>query len=165
MPVAIELSKTSSVERLPRGWREELEFMRRVSSRYSVYRSGTWCYLIDVQRNVIAVECPLSERKRLGMRVYHPEYTRTNMRYRGQGLALQLYRALVLEGVTLVSGDSQSEGSRKLWGKLAAARGVAVWARRGNTWSHCELDTVTGYADCDWDVYELSGTTLYAHAA
>lgn len=161
MPQAIQLSKQCAVEQLDADWRDTMQLMKRVNSTYSVYREGTWCYLIDVKRERVAVECPLSRRKRAGNTVYHPDYTKTHMRYRGQGLALLLYKTLLKLGVQLVSGDSQSVGSRKLWGKLCGTRGVTVWARSGSEWDTCARDPYTGYPDCEWDPYERN-TTLFA---
>ena len=161
MPTAIDLSKRATVERLPRDWRDELELVRKINSQYSVYREGTWCFLIDTTRNTVAVQCPLTRRRRMGTVCYHPEYTVTNMRYRGKGLAVQLYRELLRWGAVLVSGDQQSVGSQRLWGKLCADQQITVWAyNAAEGWDQCVQDE-EGIPDCSWAVYERP-TQLFA---
>lgn len=165
MPAPISLSKVTSVEKLDRDWREHLTFVRKVDKQYSVYRSSSetkpWFYLIDVQANKVAVECPLTRKRRANMYVYHPDFTATSMRYRGKGLALKLYTAMIKWGIVLMAGTSQSPGSQKLWAKLTKQRGIEVWGVSKGKWEECfACEAFDRVNTADFDPYETNCTVL-----
>ena len=62
---------------------------------------------------------------------WHVDMLRVDSRYKGQNLAVKLYRFLMRKmGITLKAGSSQSAGGRYVWNKLAKTRGVMVYAKK-----------------------------------
>ena len=165
MPSAIKLSRVTSVERLEKDWKDHLIFVSKLNKQYSVYRAGTaarpWFYLIDVQAEKVAVECPLTRKRRAGVIAYHPEFTKTHMRYRGKGLAVTLYNAMIKWGVVMMAGTCQSVGSQKLWAKLAGQRNIDVWAVKKDQWEECyPCDAMDRVNTDDFDPYDTNCTVL-----
>lgn len=167
MPVAIDLTKRVYLEKLTADMFDDLEFMGNIDKQYAVYRDVhstgrlQWIYVVDTKTNKLAVECPLTKRKRQGQVCYHPEYTKTDSRYRGRSLALRLYVFLIKAGLVLQAGDSQSAGSQKLWARLAKTAGIEVWSMRNKVWEECFTCEVTDRLDtlC-WDPYEVNCLTV-----
>jgi hypothetical protein len=165
MPHAIDLSRVTSVETLERDWRDYFKFVSKVDKQFSVYYTGNDArptfYLIDVCANKVAVECPLSRKRRAGMNVYHPDFTKCHMRYRGRGLAIKLYTAMLKWGVVMMAGTCQSEGSQKLWAKLCNQRGIEVWGFNKGQWEECFACEAMDRPDtADFDPYETNCTML-----
>jgi hypothetical protein len=168
MPVAIELTKRVYLEKLTEELYEDLEYFGQLDSRFYVYRDAVystarneWVYVVDTEKDKLAVECPLTKRKRQGTICYHPDYTKTDSRYRGKALALRLYAFLIKSGMTLQAGDSQSVGSQKLWAKLTQMKGIEVWSQRNKKWAECFVCDVTDRIDTmDWDPYEVNCLTI-----
>jgi len=165
----IDLGKRVYLDKLTEDRFDNLEYMGSLDGRYDVYRdlqfavsSYQWVHVIDNQRGKIAVDCPLRRRQRHGQQCWHPDYTRTDSRYRGQSLALRLYVFLLKQGIVLQAGDTQSEGSQKMWYKLCKTKGIEVWSvdYKGE-WLECYPCDASDRVDTSyWDPYERNCTTV-----
>jgi len=168
MPVAIDLTKRVYLEKLTDDMFNDLEYVGKIDKQFAVYRdtagfssSREWIYVVDTQKNKLAVECPLSKRRRQGTICYHPDFTKTDSHYRGRNLAFRLYAFLINSGVIMTAGDQQSTGSQKLWAKLAKAANVEVWSQRGKDWEECFVCDATDRLDThNWDPYEVNCLTI-----
>lgn len=168
MPVAIDLSKRVYLEKLTEDLFNDLEYIGKIDKQFAVYRDVAnttrmreWIYVVDTHKNKLAVECPLSRRKRQGTICYHPDFTKTDSRYRGRNLAFRLYVFLIKSGVIITAGDQQSTGSQKLWAKLAKAANIEVWSQRGKAWQECFVCEATDRLDTmEWDPYEVKCLTI-----
>jgi GNAT superfamily N-acetyltransferase len=73
---------------------------------------------------------------------------------RGKGVSMQLYDAILNDGVVLVSGKMQNIGARRLWVKLASNPAYVVWAH--DIMNLKRFDTVTveeNELDCSLKIY------------
>ena len=62
---------------------------------------------------------------------WHVDMIRVDSRYKGQNLAVKLYRFLMRKmDITLKAGSSQSAGGRYIWNKLAKTPGVVIYAKK-----------------------------------
>ena len=62
---------------------------------------------------------------------WHVDMLQVDSRYKGQNLAVKLYRYLMRKmSITMKAGSSQSAGGRYVWNKLAKTRGVVVYAKK-----------------------------------
>jgi hypothetical protein len=62
---------------------------------------------------------------------WHVDMLRVDSRYKGQNLAVKLYRFLMRKmGITMKAGSSQSAGGRYVWNKLSKTPGVVVYAKK-----------------------------------
>ena len=62
---------------------------------------------------------------------WHVDMLQVDSRYKGQNLAVKLYRFLMRKmSITMKAGSSQSAGGRYVWNKLAKTRGVVVYAKK-----------------------------------
>lgn len=167
---AIDLPKAVYLEKIYEEWDEDHTYMGTIGDGLGVYRYSTkgrqqWVYLVDEYSEQIVVECPLSKRLREDVICYHPDYTRTDSRYRGQELALKLYVFLISKGIIMQAGDQQSRGSQKLWYKLAKKRNIKVLTIRNGVWEECYPCDAAERVDCDsWDPYESNCITIAVKA-
>ena len=64
-------------------------------------------------------------------RAWHVDMLQVDSRYKGQNLAVKLYRFLMRKmDITLMAGSSQSPGGRYVWNKLAKSSDVMVYAKK-----------------------------------
>ena len=62
---------------------------------------------------------------------WHVDMLQVDSRYKGQNLAVKLYRFLMRKmAITMKAGSSQSAGGRYVWNKLAKAPGVVIYAKK-----------------------------------
>ena len=62
---------------------------------------------------------------------WHVDMLRVDSRYKGQNLAVKLYRFLMRKmDITLMAGTSQSAGGRAVWNKLAKSPSVVIYAKK-----------------------------------
>jgi hypothetical protein len=62
---------------------------------------------------------------------WHVDMLRVDSRYKGQNLAVKLYRFLMRKmDITMKAGSSQSVGGRYVWNKLAKTPGVVIYAKK-----------------------------------
>ena len=62
---------------------------------------------------------------------WHVDMLQVDSRYKGQNLAVKLYRFLMRKmDITLKAGSSQSAGGRYIWNKLAKTPGVVIYAKK-----------------------------------
>ena len=62
---------------------------------------------------------------------WHVDMIRVDSRYKGQNLAVKLYRFLMRKmDITMKAGSSQSVGGRYVWNKLAKTPGVVIYAKK-----------------------------------
>ena len=62
---------------------------------------------------------------------WHVDMLQVDSRYKGQNLAVKLYRFLMRKmALTMKAGSSQSAGGRYVWNKLAKAPGVVIYAKK-----------------------------------
>ena len=149
----IELPKRNYLEKVSDDWHSEHRYMGTLRGGYKVYsfikrkKNEEWVFVINPEGTQVVVDCPLTRRLRAGQECYHPDYTRTDSRYRGKNLALNLYIFLLKKGVILQAGEQQSRGSQKLWLKLAK--------QPNNTWNNCFPCNIENIIDTDsWHPYQ-----------
>ena len=64
-------------------------------------------------------------------RAWHVDLIQVDSRYKGNNLAVKIYRFLMRKmDITLMAGSSQSPGGRYVWNKLAKSSGVTVYAKK-----------------------------------
>ena len=64
-------------------------------------------------------------------RAWHVDMLQVDSRYKGNNLAVKIYRFLMRKmDITLMAGSSQSPGGRYVWNKLAKSSGVTVYAKK-----------------------------------
>ena len=64
-------------------------------------------------------------------RAWHVDLLQVDSRYKGNNLAVKIYRFLMRKmDITLMAGSSQSPGGRYVWNKLAKSSGVTVYAKK-----------------------------------
>ena len=62
---------------------------------------------------------------------WHVDMLQVDSRYKGQNLAVKLYRFLMRKmSITMKAGSTQSAGGRYVWNKLAKAPGVVIYAKK-----------------------------------
>ena len=62
---------------------------------------------------------------------WHVDMLQVDSRYKGQNLAVKLYRFLMRKmDITMKAGSSQSAGGRYVWNKLAKTPGVVIYAKK-----------------------------------
>ena len=62
---------------------------------------------------------------------WHVDMLQVDSRYKGQNLAVKLYRFLMRKmAITMKAGSSQSAGGRYVWNKLAKTPGVVIYAKK-----------------------------------
>ena len=62
---------------------------------------------------------------------WHVDMLQVDSRYKGQNLAVKLYRFLMRKmDITMKAGSSQSVGGRYVWNKLAKTPGVVIYAKK-----------------------------------
>jgi hypothetical protein len=156
--------------RLPANWRLNTQIQGHLDreGRWAViytmsHGRTTWVCVVDTQHNRVVVECPLSQTQAHGQTCWHPDFTRTALKYQEQGLALRLYVFLLKRGVILRSGRTQSTGSQRLWGKLCDVPGVNVYSvPRDGTWYLCERGNDGAPDPGDHDPYSDYKTVCFA---
>ena len=93
-----------------------------------------WVYDRNVTKKIhgetrlrIAAAVELSKERN----AWHVDMIRVDSRYKGQNLAVKLYRFLMRKMViTMKAGSSQSAGGRYVWNKLAKTPGVVIYAKK-----------------------------------
>jgi hypothetical protein len=64
-------------------------------------------------------------------RAWHVDLLQVDSRYKGNNLAVKIYRFLMRKmDITLMAGSSQSPGGRYVWNKLAKSSDVMVYAKK-----------------------------------
>ena len=64
-------------------------------------------------------------------RAWHVDLLQVDSRYKGNNLAVKIYRFLMRKmDITLMAGSSQSPGGRYVWNKLAKSNDVTVYAKK-----------------------------------
>ena len=62
---------------------------------------------------------------------WHVDMLQVDSRYKGQNLAVKLYRFLMRKmSITMKAGSRQSAGGRYVWNKLAKTPGVVIYAKK-----------------------------------
>ena len=62
---------------------------------------------------------------------WHVDMLQVDSRYKGQNLAVKLYRFLMRKmSITMKAGSSQSAGGRYVWNKLSKTPGVVIYAKK-----------------------------------
>ena len=88
-------------------------------------------------------------------------------RYKGQNLAVKLYRFLMRKmSITMKAGSSQSAGGRYVWNKLSKTPGVVIYAKK-SPYSKVFDFPKTGKRELTGKVFDLydSNAEIFAVAA
>ena len=98
-----------------------------------------WVYDRDVTKRVRCFEGDMETRYRIAAKVelskergaWHVNLLSVDSRYKGNNLAVKLYRFLMRKmAITMKAGSSQSAGGRYVWNKLAKTPGVVIYAKK-----------------------------------
>ena len=101
---------------------------RNVTKRVRIY--DPWDEDIDGEmetRYRIAAKVEMSKERG----AWHIDMLSVDSRYKGNNLAVKLYRFLIRKmAITMKAGSSQSAGGRYVWNKLAKTPGVVIYAKK-----------------------------------
>ena len=99
---------------------------------YGVYVLRNEVVVLDHSRKIRAGKLPTVMEintytcRRNGIKYRVMNYTKTDSRYQGAGIAHHIYALVAEKTGPIMSGSSQSPGARSLWNRLAATRFVAA---------------------------------------
>jgi hypothetical protein len=163
---AIKLAKREYLEKFYDLYSEDYEKVGSIQG-FGVYLykikvfNKPWFYLVDEDNGQVVVSMPLSRREKFGHVFFHPDYTITDFRYRGNGFALKLYTFLIKNGMVIQAGESQSDGSQKLWLKLAKRSDIEIWCCYKGRWDRAYANDGLCRIDSDiCDPYSDTCTTI-----